>query len=101
MQIPVVAGDIGGPYTPPQPSQPPIVATMLLGSTTVLIKQRSVMLFGNAVTSAGPIVSSTLNSTTTLIEGLPVLLNGTVTTLASGYHSGPIIAVVAAGVLVA
>ena len=66
----------------------------------MLIKGKSVMLVGQAVTSGGPIVSSTLNSVKTLIEGKPVILGGSVTTLASGYHTGVIAAAGAAGVLV-
>lgn len=101
MLTPIVAGDIGGPYVPPQPTQPPLTATMIQGSTKVLIKGSSVMLFGNALTSLGTVISSSLNSTTTLIEGAPVLLTGTVTALSSGYSAGVVVGAGAVGVLVA
>lgn len=100
MGIPAVTGDIGGPYVPPSPTQPPLPATMISGSTTVLVKNLSCMtLLGPPQTSLGPIISSTLNTMTTLVQNSPVVLGGSVTNLGSGYSNGVIIAIGAIGVL--
>lgn len=99
--IPAITGDIAGPYTPPTPFQPPVTAVILQGSTTVLIKGRSVaLLFPPTLTDQGPLVSSTLNSTKTLIQNSPVILGGSSTNLANGYSNGIVLAVGAIGVLV-
>ena len=102
MGVPAIFGVIAGPYSPPPGSVlPPITATILGASTRVLIKGSSVALFpGPTQTSAGPIIFSTLNTVTTLVEGQSVILGGSLTTLASGYHSGPVAAIGAIGVLV-
>lgn len=101
MGVPAIAGDIAGPYIPPTPTQPTIIATILSGSTKVLIKGRSVALFPPlTITDQGPMISSTLNSTTTLVEGSPVILGGSITNLANGYNTGTVIAIGAIGVLV-
>ena len=101
MGVPAIAGDIAGPYTPPSPNLPPVIATIQFGSTKVFIKNKSVALFPSVtLTDQGPLISSTLNSTTTLIEGSFVILGGSVTNLASGYNSGIVISIGAIGVLV-
>ena len=98
MGIPIVVGDIGGPYQPPGVG-PPVMATMVTGSTRVFIRGRPVLLFPSpAVTSLGTIVSSTLNTSIVRIEGRPVLLGGSVTNLSSGFSAGTLIASTAAGV---
>lgn len=97
MGTPVVAGDFGGPYTPPG-TAPPQIATIISGSTRVLVKGKSVALVGQAVTTLGPIITSSLNSSTTLIEGKLVILGGSVTNLGSGYSNGTLFAVGAIGV---
>ena len=101
MGIPVVAGDFGGPYVPPDPARPPVIANVQGGSSTVFIKGASVALFpGPTITDQGTIITSTLNSTTTLIEGQSVILGGSVTNLSSGYSAGTLFAVTAIGVIV-
>lgn len=99
MGVPVVAGDKGGPYTPPAPG-PAILADVVVGSTRVVIKGKSVALLGNTVTTFGTILTSTLNSTRTTIEGRPVILGGSLTNLSSGYSNGTMLALGALGVLV-
>lgn len=88
MGIPVLTGDIGGPYM--FPSTPPVFApaSMIVGSTTVFIGGRSVMLFGAANTSLGAIISGTLFTTTTFIEGKPVHLAGSLTNTSAGWLNG-------------
>lgn len=100
MPIPVVAGDMGGPYV--YPSTPPAYASfpMVSGSTKVFIKGRSVMLVGLANTGGGSIISGTLVSTKTFIEGKPVYLGGAVTMLSTGWLQGVLQAVNAANVFV-
>lgn len=97
MATPVVAGDFGGPYTPPG-TAPPQIASMISGSVRVLVKGKSVLLFGAAFTTLGPIITSSLNSSVTMIEGKPVILGGSVTNLASGYSNGTLFALGAIGV---
>lgn len=88
MGFPIVVGDTGGIYT--YPSTPPVMASfqMVQGSVKTFINGRGVMLFGQAVTTGGPIASASLTSVKTLIEGRPVLLGGAVTTLATGWLGG-------------
>lgn len=101
MGVPVVAGDFGGPYAPPTPTLPPIIATVQGGSARVFIKGRSVALFpGPAVTDYGTILTSTMNSVTTIVEGASVILGGSVTNLSSGYSNGTLFALGAIGVIV-
>jgi uncharacterized Zn-binding protein involved in type VI secretion len=97
MGTPVVAGDFGGPYTPPG-TAPPQIATVIQGSSRVFIKGKSIALFGQAFTTLGPIITSTLNSSVALIEGKPVILGGSVTNLGSGYSNGQLFALGAIGV---
>ena len=98
--VPIVAGDVGGPYT--LPGTPPQVASfsMLSGTTKVLINGRSVMVAGNAQTAGGAIASSTLVSIKTLIEGAPVHLGGSVTNLTTGWLGGVLQPSGASGVIV-
>lgn len=86
--LPVVSGDIGGPYT--YPSVPPLVASfpMLAGSVKTLFNSRSVMLLGQATTGGGPIISATLFSTKVFVEGKPVLCVGATTILGTGWIGG-------------
>lgn len=100
MGLPVIVGDIGGPYT--LPTVPPAVASfpMVAGSTKVFIHGRGVMLFGQAVTAGGAIAAASLMSTKTFIEGRPVLLGGAVTSLATGWIGGTLQAAGAGNVLV-
>lgn len=100
MASPFVAGDPCGPYQPPAQPLPPLAGICVGGSVKVLIRGRAVALIGAGLTSIGPIVAATLVSTKTLIEGKPVILGGGLTTLATGYHSGPVFAVNAATVQV-
>jgi hypothetical protein len=88
MAIPVLQGDVGGPYT--YPSTPPLTApaTMLTGSTKVFIGGRSVMLVGQANTTLGAIVASTLVSLKTFVEGAPLHLSGSVTNTSAGWLGG-------------
>lgn len=88
MPIPVVAGDIGGPYT--YPSVPPLTSPfpMVSGSTKVFFNGKSVMLFGQAFTGGGPIISATLMTSVTFVESKPVLLVGAVTMLGTGWING-------------
>lgn len=98
MGIPLVAGDQGGPYTPPG-TAPPQIATFIQGSVRVRVKGKSVALNNaQALTTLGPIITSTLNSTITMIEGAPVILGGSLTNLASGYSNGTVFALGAIGV---
>ena len=94
MGIPVLTGDIGGPYM--FPSNPPIFspATMLLGSSKVFIGGRSVMLVGAANTSLGAITVGSLFTTTTFIEGVPAHLSGSVTNLSTGWLFGVLLGTV-------
>lgn len=100
MGVPVVATDIGGPYSPPGTS-PPAIATVLQGSTRTRIRGQSVAL-NNALTltTLGQIISSTLNTTKTTIEGSPVILGGSLTNLSSGYSNGTLFALAAIGVTI-
>lgn len=88
MGIPVLTGDIGGPYM--FPSTPPVFApaTMLVGSTKVFIGGKSVMLLGAANTSLGSIAAGTLFTTTTFIENKPAHLAGSLTFLTTGWLNG-------------
>jgi len=88
MGIPIVSGDVGGPYT--FPSVPPLVspATMVTGSTSVFIGGKSVMLVGAANTSLGAIVSGTQFTSKTFIEGKPVHLAGSLTATSAGWLNG-------------
>jgi len=88
MPIPVVQGDVGGPYV--YPSTPPAYASfpMTSGSVKTFIGGRSVMLVGQANTGGGPIISGTLTSTKVLIEGKPVYVGGAVTMLGTGWLQG-------------
>lgn len=88
MGLPVVAGDIGGPYV--YPSVPPLTASfpMTAGSVKTFFNGRSVMLFGQAITGGGPIISATLFTTKTFVEGRSVLLAGAVTNLGTGWLAG-------------
>jgi hypothetical protein len=88
MPIPVVAGDIGGPYV--YPSTPPVYASfpMMSGSVKTFFNGRSVMLFGQAFTGGGPIISATLMTTKTFVEGRPVLVVGSMTMLGTGWLNG-------------
>lgn len=88
MGVPVVAGDIGGPYM--YPSTPPVFASfpMVSGSVRTLVSGRSVMLVGQAQTGGGPISAGTLFSVATLIEGKPVYFVGATTFLSTGWLNG-------------
>lgn len=88
MGLPVVAGDIGGPYV--YPSVPPVYASfpMTAGSAKTFFNGRSVMLFGQALTGGGPIISATLMTSKTFVEGRPVLLVGAMTMLGTGWLNG-------------
>lgn len=91
MNIPIVSGDNGGPYT--FPSTPPLVSSfqMTLGSTKVLFGGNSVMLVGAALTTGGNIAASSLFSTKTLVEGRPVHFAGSLTNLDTGWIGGTLI----------
>lgn len=88
MGVPIVTGDIGGPYT--LPTVPPAVASfpMTTGSVKTQFAGRSVMLLGQALTAGGPIIAATLVTTKTFVEGKPVLLAGAVTMLGTGWING-------------
>ena len=88
MPVPVVAGDIGGPYV--YPSTPPQTASfpMVSGSTKVFIGGRSVMLVGAANTGGGAIIAGAPTTTKTFIEGKLVYVGGAVTTLSTGWLQG-------------
>jgi hypothetical protein len=88
MGLPVVAGDIGGPYV--YPSVPPLTASfpMTAGSVKTFFNGKSVMLLGQALTGGGPIITATLFTTVTFVEGKPVLLGGAVTNLGTGWLAG-------------
>lgn len=88
MGLPVVAGDTGGPYV--YPSVPPVYASfpMTAGSVKVFFNGKSVMLFGQAFTGGGPIISASLMTTKTFVEGKPVLLVGAMTMLGTGWLNG-------------
>lgn len=88
MPLPVVAGDIGGPYV--YPSVPPLTASfpMTAGSVKTFFNSRSVMLFGQAFTGGGPIITATAFTLKTFVEGKPVLLVGALTNLGTGWLGG-------------
>lgn len=98
MGVPLVAGDQGGPYT--LGLLPPVIATVVTGSTRVFIKGKAVALFPGTVTTFGSIITSILNSQRTFIEGKPVILGGSLTNLSSGYSNGTVFAIGALGVVV-
>ena len=93
MGLPVVQGDIGGPYM--YPSVPPVFASfpMVSGSTKTLFNTRSVMLLGQAFTGGGPISTATLISVQVFVEGKPILLGGAMTMLSTGWLFGVLQAV--------
>ena len=89
MGIPILANDIGGPYT--FPSTPPVTApaTMLSGSLKTFVASRSVMTFGApAQTTLGTLISGTLFSQKTFVEGSPVHLAGSITNTSVGWLNG-------------
>lgn len=96
MPVPVVVSDFGGPYQLGQLVQ---TATIVFGSPTVFVKGQPVATLPGAITSLGPIVSSTLNTTKVLVKGSPVILGGSVTNCATGWSNGTVLALNAIGVL--
>ena len=84
--VPIVAGDVGGPYL--KPDQSPRFFTMVSGSTKVRIRSQSIMLLGQAVTTGGAINSASLVTNKVRVEGKPVLLAGAITNLETGWHGG-------------
>lgn len=100
MGVPLVAGDQGGPYAPPSPTLPPVIAVVQVGSVRVFVKGKSVALANSTtVTTFGTIITSTINSLRVLVEGAPVILGGSLTNLSSGYSNGTVFAIGAIGVL--
>lgn len=88
MGVPVVQGDVGGPYV--YPSTPPAYGSfqMVSGSTKTFISGKSVMLVGQAQTTGGAIITSTTVSAATFVEGRAVHLVGSLTSLSTGWRAG-------------